>query len=199
MSLLPAPEWREDFCAGRANPVKVRARVAATQRIKREARGSNIPEVKQPKPEHVCSGCGKPIQDRSANCADCAVDGATERLVDAARIGRVAARRPDARAKHVTSRRRHAQACSEWDESMQPAWLMSEVFSQRIQPQLANIPTSAIRSRIGVSHWYAGRIRQGYCPHPRALAVAGGTRWDFSGSVTARDCRAEVSLLPNLG
>ena len=36
-------------------------------------------------------------------------------------------------------------------------------------------------------------------PTSEALAVAGGTRWDFSGSVTARDCRAEVSLLPNLG
>jgi hypothetical protein len=43
----------------------------------------------------------------------------------------------------------------------------SEVFSQQIQPLLANIPTCAIRSRIGVSRWYAGKIRQGYQPHPR--------------------------------
>jgi hypothetical protein len=41
------------------------------------------------------------------------------------------------------------------------------VFSKQIQPLLADIPTSAIRSRIGVSRWYAGRIRQGYRPHPR--------------------------------
>jgi hypothetical protein len=41
------------------------------------------------------------------------------------------------------------------------------VFSQQIQPLLANIPTSAIRSRIGISRWHAGRIRQGYRPHPR--------------------------------
>jgi hypothetical protein len=38
---------------------------------------------------------------------------------------------------------------------------------QRIQPLRENIPTSAIRSRIGVFRWYAGRIREGYCPHPR--------------------------------
>jgi hypothetical protein len=38
---------------------------------------------------------------------------------------------------------------------------------ETIQPLLANIPTSEIRSRIGVSHWYAGKIRQGYRPHPR--------------------------------
>ena len=33
--------------------------------------------------------------------------------------------------------------------------------------QLARISTSAIASRIGVSRWYAGRIREDYRPHPR--------------------------------
>jgi len=48
------------------------------------------------------------------------------------------------------------------------------VFSRQIQPLLADISTSAIRSRIGVSRWYAGRIREGYRPHPRHwLALAG--------------------------
>jgi hypothetical protein len=94
-------------------------------------------------------------------------DGATLRLVNAARIGRVAARSPEARAKHAASRRRQAAACSEWDPSSQPAWLTSEVFSQQIQQLLANVPTAAIRSRLGVSRWYAAKIRQGYRPHPR--------------------------------
>jgi len=138
-----------------------------TQRNKREVKGSNVPAVKQPKPEHTCSGCGNPIQDRSAHCAECAVDGAIERLANAARIGRVAARSPESRAKHKASLRRHAQACAAWDESKQPAWLTSEVFSQQIQPLLAGIPTAAIQSRIGVSRWYAGRIREGYRPHRR--------------------------------
>jgi hypothetical protein len=82
-------------------------------------------------------------------------------------MGRVAARSPEARAKHVASRRRHAQACSAWDASKQPVWLTSEIFSQKIQPLLVGISTSAIRSRIGVSRWYAAKIRQGYRPHPR--------------------------------
>jgi CRISPR-associated endonuclease Cas1 len=143
-----------------------------TQRNKRDVKGGDVrPRVKQPTPEHVCGGCGKPIQDRSAHCADCAVDGATERLTEAAQIGRVAARSPEARAKHVASRQRHAQACSQWDGSRQPAWLTSEAFSQQIQPLLAEIPTFAIRSRIGVSRWYAGKIRQGYRPHPRHWRV----------------------------
>jgi CRISPR-associated endonuclease Cas1 len=138
-----------------------------TQRNKREVKGSGVPGVKRPKLEHVCSGCGKAIGPKRSHCANCAIDGATERLVDAARIGRVAARSPEARAKHVASRQRHAQACLEWDASRQPAWLTSEVFSQQIQPLLSGVSTSAIRSQIGVSRWYASRIRQGYRPHPR--------------------------------
>lgn len=159
-----------------ASPSKLTQRLIAThltQRNKREVKGSNVPVVKHPTPEHVCSGCGKPVQDRSAHCADCAVDGATERLAKAARIGRVAARAPEARAKHKASRRRHAQASSEWDTSTQPAWLTAEMYSQKIQPLLAGVSTSAIRSRIGVSRWYASRIREGYRPHPRHwLALA---------------------------
>jgi hypothetical protein len=40
---------------------------------------------------------------------------ATDRLVSAARLGRVASRSLEARAKHSASRRRHAAACSPWD------------------------------------------------------------------------------------
>jgi CRISPR-associated endonuclease Cas1 len=153
-----------------ASPSKLSRRLIATrltQRKKRAIKGSDVPVVKHLKPEHFCSGCGKPINAERKHCASCAIDGATERLVDAAQIGRVAARSPEARAKHVASRRRHAEACSTWDASKQPAWLTSEVFSQQIQPLLAGVSTSSIRSRTGVSRWYAGRIREGYRPHPR--------------------------------
>lgn len=133
-----------------------------------EAKGKIwIAGVEPPKTDHLCRGCGKEILNRRVHCADCAIGGATERLVNAAILGRVASRSPEARAKHVASRRRHAQACSKWDASMQPDWLTSEVFTKQVQPLLADIPTSAIRARIGVSRWYAGRIRQGYRPHPR--------------------------------
>src|SRR5207248_2284727 len=94
-------------------------------------------------------------------------EGATERLAAAAQLGRVAAQTPEARAKHVASRKRNAQAQSAWDKSSQPAWLTAELFSQKIQPLLASVSNSAVRSSIGVSRWYASRIRQGYQPHPR--------------------------------
>ncbi len=146
-----------------------------TQRRKREAKGgSPLPlPVSPPRREKLCPLWGRTIQNRSTTCADCAADGAAGRMVNAAKLGRIAARAPEARAKHKASRRRHAEACSAWDASRQPAWLTSEAFSQQIQPLLAKIPASAIRSRIGVSRWYAGRIREGYRPHPRHwLALA---------------------------
>lgn len=140
-----------------------------TQQHKREAKGvPSLPRlIAPPRRENVCRGCGKTIEQRHTHCADCAIDGATERLVNAAKRGRVAARSPESRAKHSASRRRHAEACSAWDATSRPAWLTSEVFSEKIQPLLAKTPTSVIRSAIGVSRGYAGKVRQGYRPHPR--------------------------------
>ncbi len=134
-----------------------------TQQRRTEAKGKVwISKAEPPKADHLCRGCGKTITNESTHCADCAVERATERLVGFASLGRVAARSPEARAKHRATRRRHAKACSEWDASTQPAWLTSKVFSQQIQPLLRDIRTSEIQSRIGLSNWYVGRIRQGY-------------------------------------
>ncbi len=150
-----------------------------TQRNKREAKGKWTlpPPIPLPRRENLCRGCGKVIRIGRTNCGECAIGGATERLISAASLGRVASRSPESRAKHVASRHRHAEACSSWDPSTQPAWLTVEVFAREIQPLLSKISTSAICSQIGVSRWYAGQIRQGYRPHPRhwqALAVLAG-------------------------
>jgi hypothetical protein len=49
-----------------------------------------------------------------------------------------------------------------------PRWLTDQLYSQKIQPLLANISTSVIASSIGVSRCYAGNIRKGrFRPHPR--------------------------------
>jgi hypothetical protein len=45
--------------------------------------------------------------------------------------------------------------------------LTAETYSKKIRPLLSTISTSMIASGIGVSRWYAGRIRQGHRPHPR--------------------------------
>jgi CRISPR-associated endonuclease Cas1 len=159
-----------------------------TQQRRTEAKGKVwITTVEPPDADHFCRGCGKTITNESTHCAGCAVEAATKRLISAASLGRVAARSPEARAKHGATRRRHAKACSEWNASTQPAWLTTKVFSQQIQPLLGSIRTSEIRSRIGVSRWYAGRIRQGYLPHPRhwqALAQLVGVSADVSSDST---------------
>jgi hypothetical protein len=62
---------------------------------------------------------------------------------------------------------RHAEGISAWDSASQPFWLTAEVFLTRIQPLLAGASSSAIKATIRVSSGYAGRIRQGYRPHPR--------------------------------
>jgi len=97
-------------------------------------------------------------------------------MADVARLGRVASRSPKARAKRTASRRPHAQGVSAWDPASQPAWLTAEIYCDRIQPLLATASSSAVAARIGVSRWYAVRIRQGR-PHPRhwqALAELAG-------------------------
>ena len=170
-AVAPIAEWVAGtlWLGRRSSSRNIALPTRLTQRHKREAKSeSALPKpILPPRRENLCRECGKSIHDGSTNCARCAVDGATQRLIDVAIVGRVAARSAEARTKHVATRRRHAEACKAWDASRQPAWLTSEIFSERIQPLLAGISTSAIRSRIGVSRWYAGRIRQGYRPHPR--------------------------------
>ena len=139
-----------------------------TQRHRREVKGSPLlPMVEPPTIERLCRGCGKTIRDGRNHCANCAVTGATERLVKAAQVGRIASHSPEALAKEAESQRQHARARSSWNPSSQPAWLTPELYSEKIQPLLAAASSSAIASRIGVSRWYAGRIREGYRPHPR--------------------------------
>jgi len=142
-----------------------------TQTHRREAKGILSAPIARLAPraaENLCRNCGKTTREsQSKHCVNCAVPTATERLANAARIGRVAARTPEARAKHAKSARLQANARSAWDASSQPAWLTGEVYTQKIIPLLAGVSASTIRSRIGVSRWYAGRIRQGYRPHPR--------------------------------
>jgi CRISPR-associated endonuclease Cas1 len=183
-AVAPVAEWvAATLWSGTRKPSSgVSLPTRLTQSNKHEAKvGSPFPPpIPTPRRENICHGCGKIIQQRSTNCGQCELDPATRRLVDAARIGRVAARNPEARAKHVASRRRHAQECAAWDLSSQPAWLTDQVYSDKIRPALAQTSTSSIAKEIGVSRWYAGRIRQGYRPHPRHwLALAKLTKISF--------------------
>jgi CRISPR-associated endonuclease Cas1 len=156
-----------------------------TQRHRREAKGRPLLlTVEAARPDHLCRGCGKTIEAGRNHCADCAIDGATKRLADAARLGRQAGHSPEALAKEGQTQQQHAKARSSWNPSSQPAWMTAEAYSEKIQPVLAQMSSSAIASSIGVSRWYAGRIREGYRPHPRhwqALAKLVGIPSDSEG------------------
>lgn len=155
--------WATTSRAGRA-PIPTRL----TQQHRREAKGgSAVATVAIPKPERACRGCGKSIRAGRSDCGTCAIEGATKRLIEAARIGRLAAHTPEALAKEGNTQRQHAKARSSWATSSRLPWLTPEMYSEKIQPRLAQVSTSAIAKQIGVSRWYAGKIRQGYRPHPR--------------------------------
>lgn len=140
-----------------------------TQAHRREAKGASPETIAPgaPRTENLCPGCGKTILDTSASCARCAVSNATKNMLDAARIGRLTANDPEAQAKRALKARKNALAQHSWKESDQPAWLTPKVFSEKVQPLLSGVPMSTIRSSLGVSKWYASKIRQGYRPHPR--------------------------------
>jgi CRISPR-associated endonuclease Cas1 len=168
-AVAPVAEWvaREFWKTIRRPDAPLATRL--TQSNKREAKGAAPvpPPIKTMRRDNLCPECGKTIRPESTKCASCAVGDATKNMLDAARIGRQTANRPEAQAKRATKARDNALAQHSWKASDQPAWLTQELFEQNIQPLLANVPMSAIRSSIGVSNWYASKIRQGYRPHPR--------------------------------
>lgn len=107
-----------------------------TQRHKREAKGAPPfpPLERTPRRPRICLGCGKSIRPEHVHCGTCAAEGAKNRMIKAAKIGRLASHSPEARAKQSTTRRRHAQACSDWDSSTQPAWLTKSSSSEESSP-----------------------------------------------------------------
>lgn len=140
-----------------------------TQSRKRESRGASPEPAGKfaPEAERLCRECGKTIGAGHNHCSKCAVSSATERLINAARLGRIAGHSPQALAKKSETQRRHRLAVIAWNPASQPQWLTERFYVTRIQPRLSEVSSSAISSRLRVSHYYAGRIRQGDRPHPR--------------------------------
>jgi CRISPR-associated endonuclease Cas1 len=157
--------WSSSARLARESPPATRL----TQRFKREAKGApSLPSsIRAPRRDNLCRGCGKTIQDGRTNCANCAVDNATTNMVAAALIGRLTTHSPQARAKRANTQRRNALAQHSWKPSENPPWLTDKFYSANVQPLLAAMSSSAIARQISVSRWYAGRIREGYRPHPR--------------------------------
>jgi hypothetical protein len=142
-----------------------------TQRRNREAQGGAAmpPTASAPKHQGICKICGTSIRSDRKYCGSCAATFRSEQIREAAKsAGTVAAHSASAKAVRSQSVRKHALARSAWDPSSLPDWLNAESFAQKIQPQLAQVTTSAISTALGVSWVYASHIRAGgKRPHPR--------------------------------
>jgi hypothetical protein len=141
-----------------------------TQANKREVKGSDVPAVALPKVEHHCRNCGAKVPSDKERCLLC-----WKRVTRVNfRAGRKAAQRPEFLAKRAATMHTHRQEISNWKPSDLPAWLTREVYVERVQPALARVAKSRIRSALGVSEPYSSDIQAGKrVPHPRHwLALA---------------------------
>lgn len=90
-----------------------------TPRNKREVKGSDVPQVRRLKPEHVCSGCGVTIPPDGRRCSEC-----SKPVTDVNfRAGRKSAQQPESLAKRASTMRRHKQAIQNWKPSEPPTGL----------------------------------------------------------------------------
>jgi ribosomal protein L32 len=148
-----------------------------TQSRKRSVKGSDVPPVKAPKPDSVCRGCGATTR-RGSHCPKCGREVSREKLIELAKIGRVAAQSPESRRKHSETQRRHEAAKRAWRSSPKADWPDENTYVRQIQPRLAAVTISALASALVVSAPYAADIRAGrHRPHPRhwlALAELAG-------------------------
>jgi hypothetical protein len=92
------------------------------------------------------------------------------------------AQQPESLAKRSATQRQHKQAIHNWKPSDLPSWLTRDVYVKQVQPALATVTKSRIRSALGVSEPYSSDIRAGKrIPHARhwqALAQLVGVSAD---------------------
>jgi CRISPR-associated endonuclease Cas1 len=135
-----------------------------TQSRKRDVKGSHVPEVNHPKPEHVCGNCGANIPGCRKHCLKCW----KRETVKEFATGRKLAQRADAIAKRSETMVQHRKEIGDWKPSELSSWLTREVYVKQIVPALAAVTKSRIRSVLGVSEPYASYIQDGRrIPHPR--------------------------------
>jgi hypothetical protein len=101
-------------------------------------------------------------------CPACSPIASGERLVNAAKLGRIATHTPEAKAQRAETMRKHEAAIRAWKPSDLPEWVNQTVYREQVQPRLATVTTRAIMEALQVSKPYAADIRSGKkVPHPR--------------------------------
>jgi CRISPR-associated endonuclease Cas1 len=137
-----------------------------TQAHRRKTESSPV-DLKMPAVGRICHGCGTRTRV-GRNCPKCGREISRDKLVELAKVGRIAALRPDARRKHSETQRRHEAAKRGWRSAQKSWWPDESTYIREIQPRLASITISTISSTLGVCESYAADIRAGrHRPHPR--------------------------------
>ncbi len=178
-AVAPIAEWvAQSFWTNSRKPARGDHTLPTrlTQRRRSEGRGHEfiLDTTPAPRPDKICPGCGASTL-RGRHCPNCGREISREKLIELAKIGRVAAQSPESRKKHSATQRRHEAAKRAWRSSPKPVWPDEATYITDIQPRLATVPISALSSKLGVSESYAADIRAGrYRPHPRHwLTLAG--------------------------
>jgi CRISPR-associated endonuclease Cas1 len=186
-AVAPIAEWvaqtlwtsaRKTACKDQILPTRL------TQRRRSAGRGKEfILDTKTaPHPDKICPGCGVTTR-LGRHCPKCGREISREKLVELAKVGRVAAQSAESRRKHSQTQRQHEAAKRAWRSSSKPDWPDENTYVRQIQPRLAAVTISSMASTLGVSESYAADIRAGrHRPHPRhwqALAALVGVTTDL--------------------
>jgi CRISPR-associated endonuclease Cas1 len=159
-----------------------------TQRTKRAVKGSDVPSVEAPIAERVCRGCGAATQGGQL-CPTCGREVSKEKLIELAKMGRMAAQNLGSRKKRSETQRRHQAANRAWRSAPKSEWPDADAYLHQIQPRLIGVTISALAATLGVSEPYAALVRKGqHRPHPRhwrALADLVGKRFPPTVAATA--------------
>jgi CRISPR-associated endonuclease Cas1 len=145
-----------------------------TQVNRREARAieSAPPAARVPHPQSFCRECGVEIWRGGTRCANCANAVNTVGLIEAAKMGRVAAQSEAAQARRSETQLRHRAEMDLWKSSDLPSWLNEKYYLTEIQPRLPRITLSELSAKLGVSIPYAVDVRVGRrVPHKRHWLV----------------------------
>ena len=85
------------------------------------------------------------------------------------------AQTPEYLAKRAVTMREHREHMAAWQPSDLPAWLTRDVYVNRVQPALASVAKSRVRSALGISEPYASGIQSGKrVPHARHWQALAG-------------------------
>lgn len=140
-----------------------------THNSRREGRGIS-PDLSieaPPQLASICRNCGNPTRGTEC-CPTCIPAASGERLIEGAKLGRIASHTSKAKARRAETMRRQEAARRAWKPSDLPECLNETVYRERIMPALRTVTIRAIMEPLQVSKPYAADIRSGKkLPHPR--------------------------------